>query len=214
MSMDKKILILYGFICLVVGVVGATPLLSFLIGFIPSNISLVTLNPFDGINTLIMVGFGLFFVLFNIGFFAYLSFWIQDALTKKEKHIINPLFFWAIILFIIGIIFGFFVTTLIIFPAMVEINSIIGLTQLWGFSETLVSLVLLSLITGVCFEFPLIIKALIKSSLVKVEDLKRKRLFILVGIFVLVNLVTPTGDLLTSLVFGVPLYVLFEVGLL
>jgi len=212
--MNKKILILYGFICLVAGVVGTTPLLSFLLGFIPSNISLVTLNPFDGINTLVMVGFGIFFVLFNIGFFAYLSFWIQDALTTKEKELINPLFMWAIILFVVGLVFGFFATTLIIFPAMVEINSSLGLTQLWGFSETLVSLVLLSLITGVCFEFPLIIKALIKSNLVKVEDLKKKRLFVLVGVFVLVNLVTPTGDLFTSLVFGVPLYILFEVGLL
>lgn len=211
--MNKSALILYGFICLIVGVVGATPLLSFLIGFIPSNISLVTLNPFDGINTIITLIVVSSFVLFNLGLLSYFLVWVQDALTEKEKRIVNSLFPKAIILFVVGLCFGFFSTTLFIFPAMVKINSALGLVQIWGYGDTLVSLMILVLVCGLCFELPLVIRGLVGIGFVDVKVFKDKRLFILLGIFIIVNLITPTGDILTSLLFGIPLYVLFELSL-
>ena len=211
--MEKKIVFVWGILCLIAGIGLSTPLLTFLINSMPKEISLVTLNPFDGINTIITLIVVSSFVLFNLGLLSYFLIWVQDALTEKERRVVNSLFPKAIVLFVVGLCFGFFSTTLFIFPAMVEVNSVLGLVQVWGFSDTLVSLMILVLVCGLCFELPLVVRGLVRIGFVDVKVFRDKRLFILLGIFIIVNLVTPTGDILTSLLFGVPLYVLFELSL-
>ena len=64
---------------------------------------------------------------------------------------------------------------------------------------------------GLAFELPLAVLLLVKLGIVDHELLNRTRAFAVVVIFVLAALITPTSDILTLLLMGGPMYVLYVI---
>ena len=66
---------------------------------------------------------------------------------------------------------------------------------------------------GVTFEVPVIVIVLVRIGLVSVAKLKEWRPYVIVGAFVVGAIFTPP-DVLSQLMLAVPLWLLFELGLL
>jgi sec-independent protein translocase protein TatC len=64
---------------------------------------------------------------------------------------------------------------------------------------------------GLAFELPLVVLLLVKLGIVDHELLSRTRAFAVVVIFILAALITPTSDILTLLLMGGPMYILYEI---
>jgi sec-independent protein translocase protein TatC len=77
-----------------------------------------------------------------------------------------------------------------------------------------IDLVLMTLLTfGLCFQLPLVVLALERIGIVKVEALRRSRRYVYFGLAVLAATMTP-GDVVTAMIaLMAPLIVLFELGI-
>jgi sec-independent protein translocase protein TatC len=66
---------------------------------------------------------------------------------------------------------------------------------------------------GLTFEVPIVVIVLVRMGLVSVEKLKSIRPYVVVGAFIIAAVVTPP-DITSQFLLAVPLWLLFEIGLL
>ncbi len=70
------------------------------------------------------------------------------------------------------------------------------------------------LAVGLAFETPFVIFALAKIGLVTADSLARQRRYAIVAIAIISAIITPTPDPFTQASVGIPLYALYEVGVI
>ena len=66
---------------------------------------------------------------------------------------------------------------------------------------------------GFAFELPVAIVLLVWSRVCSIKSLQQKRPYIIVGVFIVGMLLTPP-DVVSQILLAVPLWLLFELGLL
>lgn len=87
--------------------------------------------------------------------------------------------------------------------------------QILPFATQYVNFIILILaVFGVSFEFPLVLVSLTAAGVTSSKWLSSKRLYFFFGVFIFATVVTPGADLISPLVLGAILYVLFEVAVL
>lgn len=148
------------------------------------------------------------FILFFVGQF------VAPALTEREMKALLPLCLSALVLFLLGAAFGFF----LLVPSTVEVslkfNEMLGFTTRWTPGNYYSMLSWLVLGVGATFEFPLVIVLLVWMGIMTTAFLKKYRRHAIVVIFVLAAIVTPTPDPIVQTMFAAPLYGLYEIAIL
>jgi sec-independent protein translocase protein TatC len=148
------------------------------------------------------------FILYFIGQF------VSPALTEKEMKAVKPLCFSALVLFLIGSAFSFFLLMPSTVRIAIELNQAMGLETRWTAGNYFTTLTWLVLGSGAVFEFPLVIVLLVWLGVLTTEFLRKYRRHAIVLIFVIAAVVTPTPDPVTQSIFAAPLYALFEISIL
>lgn len=87
-------------------------------------------------------------------------------------------------------------------------------TPLFSISEYLGFVTDLALAFGLGFQIPIVVVFLIAVRILTSTQLSSARKYIVLGVFVLSAILTPTPDISTMLLLAVPMIALFEVGLL
>jgi sec-independent protein translocase protein TatC len=135
---------------------------------------------------------------------------ISPALYEREKKAGLGLLFASVVLFYVGIGFGFFV----IVPAF------LSQTLQWAAEYASVemtyenyfgSLTTLVMIFGVIFQVPVIISLLGMAGLVKAKHISENRKFVFFGAVVLGTLISPP-DVFSQTLVSVPLYLMCEIS--
>ena len=137
---------------------------------------------------------------------------VLPALYDHEKRFIRSIVLNSSALFVLGVLFCLF----LILPMVIRFSlSFTGdyIKPMLGISNTISLGLMLSLVFGVMFQFPLVTYALIKAGLVSFESMKQKRAYVFVGILILSGILTPP-DIISQLMLTLPTYALFEAGLL
>jgi sec-independent protein translocase protein TatC len=138
---------------------------------------------------------------------------ISPALKEKEKKYSTGLIGAGSILFLLGVLFGYF----IIFP--LTINFLGGYTVSVEIVnqvtlDSYISMLLtLSLATGITFELPILIYFLSKMGIVTPKFMRKYRRYAIVGILVLAAVITPSPDIMTQLIVATPLFILYEISI-
>ncbi|MGD8978461.1 MAG: twin-arginine translocase subunit TatC [candidate division WOR-3 bacterium] len=138
---------------------------------------------------------------------------IGPGLTRSERRISLTYIGSGLILFAVGIAFGYY----ILIPY--------GLRFLLSFgSETIQPLMNIGkylnfflwclLGAGLLFQLPLLVFFLMRLGIVDVETITRHRPEAIVAILILCAVITPTGDFFTLLLLSIPLLILFEISIL
>ncbi|MEL6987572.1 MAG: twin-arginine translocase subunit TatC, partial [Bacteroidota bacterium] len=150
-----------------------------------------------------------------IGFpYLFYEFWkfVKPGLYEKEIKAARGIVFVCSMLFIIGILFGYF----IISPFAISFLSNYTIGDQVASEVTLSSLVntmtMFTLPVGIVFELPIVIYFLSKIGLVTPEFLKKYRKHAFVVILVVSAIITPP-DVITQLLIGFPLYMLYEISI-
>jgi sec-independent protein translocase protein TatC len=81
-------------------------------------------------------------------------------------------------------------------------------------SQYLNFFVLILVVFGVSFELPLVLVSLSAAGITSSRWLSSKRLYFFFGIFIFATIVTPGADLISPLILGAILYVLYEASIL
>jgi sec-independent protein translocase protein TatC len=135
---------------------------------------------------------------------------IAPALYQHEKRLVMPLIISSTVLFYIGIAFAYFAVFPLAFyffihtaPIDVAINT--DITKYLDFVMTLF------IVFGFAFEVPVGIILLCWSGVTTPKNLRKKRPYIIVGVFAVAMFVTPP-DVFSQILLAVPICLLFEIG--
>jgi sec-independent protein translocase protein TatC len=137
---------------------------------------------------------------------------VAPGLYRKEKHFAVPLMVSSIVLFYLGIAFAYFVVFPLMFAFFVGYTPE-GVAMMTDISEYLDFVLTMSFAFGIAFEVPIATVLLVASGLVTRETLGRSRAYVFLGAFVGGMLLTPP-DAISQTLLAVPVYLLYEAGLL
>jgi sec-independent protein translocase protein TatC len=177
------------------------------------NISLIYVEMTEMIETYCVVALTSGLIL-ALPFLIYqLIVFIRPGLTNKEKHYLYIFLPSVFLCFAAGVLFGFFI---LIPPAtefLISFGREIATPQIRiGNYISLMARLLFAI--GLCFETPLIMFFLAKIHILNTDFLSRYRKFAFVGAFIIGAVITPTFDPVNQTLVALPLYILFEAGIL
>ena len=140
---------------------------------------------------------------------------VGPALTAKEKKALIPFCIAAFFLFLAGAALAFFWLTPISIQVWHHFASGMGMEVIWKASDYFGLVTMMSLITGITFQFPLALIILMWTEIVRPKTLLQHWRGMLFGIVIVVGILTPIGDIislsiLTSILFG---FYLLAIGL-
>ena len=138
---------------------------------------------------------------------------VSPALNRKEKKHVYFILPWIALMFIGGVVFGYFI---LIPPAtrfLITFGSDIATPQIKiGNYISLVSRLLLAI--GLVFEMPVVTTFLARIGVITPRWLSSKRKLAFIFAFILGALITPTFDPINQSLVAVPLIILFEISIL
>jgi len=145
-------------------------------------------------------------------FFYQIWMFAAPGLYLKEKSFLLPLMITSICLFVTGIAFAYYIVCPIIFSFFIKAapESILVMTDISQYLNFMLSL---TLAFGIVFEMPVATYLLIKSGVVKKDSLIKARPYLVVMFFIIGMLLTPP-DVFSQLFLAIPMWLLFELGLL
>ena len=137
---------------------------------------------------------------------------IAPGLYKHEKRIAIPLLISSILLFYGGMAFAYFVVFRIMFGFFASVTPE-GVAMMTDIGQYLDFVLTLFFAFGVAFEIPIATFLLIWIGVVNVATLRKSRPYVIVGCFAVGMVLTPP-DVFSQTLLAVPMWLLFEAGLL
>ena len=136
---------------------------------------------------------------------------IAPGLYLKERRLALPLLVSSVMLFFFGMAFAYY----LVFPLMFTFfigsapDGVIVATDIGRYLDFCIKLFFAF---GVAFEVPVATFLIVSAGLTTVEDLRKKRAYVILSAFVLGMLLTPP-DMISQTLLALPMWVLFELGL-
>lgn len=137
---------------------------------------------------------------------------IKPALYPKERRTFRIFFFFALLLFLIGIVFCY----ASVFFLAIDFFMVSGedlATPMLSLDKYINFLFGFLLPFGVAFMLPVFIYITTRVGLTTPEMLVKKRKFVILAIFVLAAILTPP-DVVSQVMLGLPMLLLYEIGIL
>lgn len=191
---------IYGFL--------AKPLMQFL----PENTSMVAIDvvsPFLTPFKLVLVAS----IFASIPVILY-QFWafVAPGLYAHEKRMIAPLLFASTLLFALGMAFAYFVVFPLVFEFLTSAAPA-GVAMMTDIAKYLDFVLTMFFAFGMAFEVPIVTIVLVWVGVFTPQQLADKRPYIIVGAFIVGMFLTPP-DAISQTLLAVPIWLLFETGLL
>lgn len=163
--------------------------------------------------------FAPFKLTFVVAFFLAIPFllhqvwrFIAPGLYQHEKRLVAPLLISSSLLFYAGIAFAYFVLLPIAFGFFTSMAPE-GITIATDISSYLDFVLKIFFAFGFAFEIPIAVVLLCWSGVVTPDQLRAKRPYVIVAVFVIGMLLTPP-DVISQTLLAIPMWLLFELGVL
>jgi sec-independent protein translocase protein TatC len=204
--------IVYFLIFFGVGIIISPVIIKKVIGdLIITTVKLVALSPIELIYAQIKVGF-VFSLILSVPVVIYqLIRFIKPGLNKKEINAVKYATPSMILLFILGMLFGYFVFLKISLNFLARLSSFADIQNMWSIDRFISFIIWVCFGLGLVFETPLVLILLNKLGIITKGVLKKYRAHIYVLIFIIGAMITPP-DIVTQILIALPLVVLFEIS--
>ncbi|QSP95142.1 twin-arginine translocase subunit TatC [Marinobacter salinisoli] len=146
------------------------------------------------------------FILYQIWSF------VAPGLYAHEKRLAFPLLFTSVILFYAGAAFAYYVVFPLVFGFFTAIGPD-GIVELPDITSYLNFVLKMFFAFGVAFEIPVATVLLILTGATTPDSLAAKRPYVVVACFIIGMLLTPP-DIISQTLLAVPMWILFEFGIL
>ena len=137
---------------------------------------------------------------------------VAPGLYKSEKRLVAPLMASSTLLFYGGIAFAYFLVLPTVFHFMVSVAPE-GVAVMTDISKYLDFVLTIFVAFGFAFETPVALVLLVKTGFVTPKQLTSNREYVVVGAFVIGAIFTPP-DVVSQLMLAIPVYLLFELGII
>lgn len=161
------------------------------------------------IDSSLMIGLvlGIPYLLYEIWRF------IKPALHEKERKAASGFVFYASLLFLSGVMFGYYVITPISLNFLAGYTVSSSIQNLFSIDSYISSVATLTLATGLVFELPILVYILANLGIATPKFMRETRRYAIVIILIIAAVVTPTPDMLTMTVVAIPLFLLYELSI-
>lgn len=179
--------------------------------FTPSGV--IIIHPAESFTNVIQLALGTGIALAMPVIVYQLLAFIVPGLTLRERRIIFLMLPFVTLCFLSGLVFGWLVTLPAAFRFLLTFGppDIVQRPTLELFLSTFTHLMLLN---GLLFELPVLVYAVIWLGAVQRKTLTRYRRYTILVITIIAAVITPTGDPVNLGLVAVPMYLLYELGLL
>ncbi len=137
---------------------------------------------------------------------------VEPGLYEKEKRVAYFFAGWSTVGMLAGMAFGHFFAIPAIYRFLLSFGRTI-VVPMPSMQESLSFILRMLLIFGVMFELPLFLYLGGRAGILTADLLRKGRKFAFLGILLLAAVLTPP-DAVSQILISVPLYVLFEIGIL
>lgn len=137
---------------------------------------------------------------------------VAPGLYQHEKRLILPMTTASLILFATGMSFAYFIVFPVVFGFVVGVAPE-GVAVMTDIGKYLDFVITMFIAFGVTFEVPIVVVALAITGMVEVEKFREARPYVIVGAFVVGAIFTPP-DVISQLMLAIPLWFLYEIGVI
>jgi sec-independent protein translocase protein TatC len=137
---------------------------------------------------------------------------VAPGLYQHEKRLALPVIISSVFFFALGMCFAYFAVFPIAFGFFAGYAPA-GVTMMTDIDKYLSFVLTMFIAFGITFETPIVVIVLVRLGIVSLEKLRSWRGYVIVGAFVVGAIFTPP-DILSQVMLAVPLWLLFELGLL
>lgn len=156
---------------------------------------------------LMAVALGFPYLIFEVWLF------VKPALTEIEKNSARGFIFYASILFVLGVLFGYYIVVPLSINFLSNVSLSAEITNQITITSYLSTIATLSLGCGIVFLLPIVIYVLSKIGIMTPEFMRASRRYAIVIILVIAAIITPSADVITMLTVSAPMFVLYEVSI-
>lgn len=136
---------------------------------------------------------------------------VAPGLYMHEKKLALPLLVASVVLFFVGMAFAYFVFFPMVFGFMSKFAPA-GVAWMTDIEKYFSFVLTMFLAFGATFEVPVVVIVLVKIGVVSVATLREWRPYVIVGAFVVGAIFTPP-DVISQFMMAVPLWLLYELGM-
>jgi sec-independent protein translocase protein TatC len=191
-----------------IGFAWGEELITLLRGALPSDVRLIQIELGDGFAIRIQISLVVGIILAMPVILWHLWRFIAPGLTAAEQRAILPWIPMALAFFALGVGVAYvvlpFAATFLLQFVPEAVDRTINIRSYFEFMSSLF------LAFGILMEFPILLIGLSRVGIVTSERLRRSRRMTILAIAVFASVVTPGGDLVSPLVLGLTLYLLYE----
>ncbi|MFM7121153.1 MAG: twin-arginine translocase subunit TatC [Gammaproteobacteria bacterium] len=137
---------------------------------------------------------------------------VSPGLYLHEKRFALPLLFSSVALFYTGMAFAYFLVFPVVFQFFAGITPV-GVAMMTDINRYLDFVLGMFFAFGFAFEIPIAVLLMVWTGITTPERLAASRPYVIVGCFVVAMVLTPP-DVLSQTLLAVPMWVLFELGVL
>ena len=137
---------------------------------------------------------------------------VAPGLYHHEKRLALPVIFSSVIFFALGMAFAYFIVFPIAFGFFAGYTPT-GVQMMTDIDKYLSFVLTMFVAFGITFEVPVVVVVLVRLGVVSLEKLRSIRGYVIVGAFIVGAIFTPP-DVLSQVMLAVPLWLLYELGLL
>ena len=176
---------------------------------------LQTLTPTDGFTSYMLIATWSGLILASPWIFYQLWKFVSAGLYPKEKRYVYIAAPASAILFILGSLFSAFLISPLTLQFFVAFNrDVLGIESIFTFQSYMSFMVNMMLVFGLSFQTPVVLFFLNKFGLLPLSLLTKSRRYVILIVTILAAILTPGTDAVSLLTLAIPLYFLFEIGVL
>lgn len=149
--------------------------------------------------------------------FPYICFeiwsFIKPALGQTELNKTRPVLFYTTVLFLIGLLFGYYIMTPFWLAFSQSFTISTSITNMFSLDNYISGVSTLIFSCGLIFELPVVIFFLSKLGIMTPSFMRKYRRHSYVGIVILGAIITPQTDIFSLAMICIPLFILFEASI-
>jgi sec-independent protein translocase protein TatC len=166
------------------------------------------LEPTAGVFIGVKIAFYLGLVLASPIIFWQMWWFVSPGLHAHEKRLVIPLIAATTFFFLVGVAFAIYALPL--FMSILNAFNPPGTTALWTADSIIGFVLAIVLAFGVVFELPVVLYTLGMLRIISSRWLYQHRLYWVIALGLIANVMTPGVDPFTPLLVFIPLYVFWE----
>jgi len=176
--------------------------------------ALLALQVTDPMTVTLQIGMGAGILLALPAVLYFVGDYLLPALRPKEQRMLAPAFFVGAFLFLAGVAFCYFLVLPQALAFFQDFNRWLGLQTSWTMASYTDFVLQMLVGFGLSFELPLVMVILARLAILPRAVAVAHRRHAIVLLLVVAACVTPTSDPFNLALMFVPLYGLFELGLI